>query len=574
MTTYKNTFLNVKGGSHSPSCTGPIMICMPNEEGTYLSFIHCLLTEVPGLSQYLHATGTDNELALRNATAAGMQNATFLLCYLHSQRNIKTKLKELGISQSLNSKIWCDIYAKGSGLLWSDSKEQFNEREEILLEEWDTLESEERRGSPQFASYFRKFKLEDMRERMAKYIIQDLGLGDQPYHQNILEAVNCMIKEWTNFVSQDLDKFIISIYDFAESFEIETELAWFGISEKWEVKESYRQHMPKVPHEATTMDEWKATKKRVSKICPDAEMYKQCRTFKFSNKVASTSSVSGQTSSVDEEPSFEVIAPLAKFFSEEELCGMHDKARADVKNNKIHEGFKQHSFLVDSGRPLPYTVQSANSGKCSCTCTVIQKNSLCHHCIAVAIKTGKLNSLESNFTGRRLTRITTSSALTSVGSKMLPKKRQRSEEEVPSQHRAEELLQPVQLSSEPINDTALVIRANRMPDNPVPSAPLVVKRIGGGIRKCSGCRRPITSPVEGFSAEDESEFCFGRLEAYNYWNKTTKSYQSTVSTRHFHLNPVCTKVQGSEAFRIKTDKVPVSSSLRELIKERLLQYLT
>ena len=32
-----------------------------------------------------------------------------------------------------------DIYAKGSGLLRSDSKEQFNERVEILLEEWDTL---------------------------------------------------------------------------------------------------------------------------------------------------------------------------------------------------------------------------------------------------------------------------------------------------------------------------------------------------------------------------------------------------------------------------------------------------
>lgn len=60
-----------------------------------------------------------------------------------------------------------------------------------------------------------------------------------------------------------------------------------------------------------TADERKTTMKRVSKICPDAEMYKQCRIFKFSNKVASTSSVSGQTSSVDKELSFEVIAPLA-----------------------------------------------------------------------------------------------------------------------------------------------------------------------------------------------------------------------------------------------------------------------
>ena len=118
-----------------------------------------------------------------------------------------------------------------------------------------------------------------------------------------------MYKEWTNFVPQDLDKFIISIYDFAASFEIETELAWFGISEKWEVKESYRQHMPKVLHGAMTTDERKATMMRVFKVCPDAQMYKQCRTFIFSNNVASTSSVSGRTSSVDKEPGFEVIAP-------------------------------------------------------------------------------------------------------------------------------------------------------------------------------------------------------------------------------------------------------------------------
>ena len=154
---------------------------------------------------------------------------------------------------------------------------------------------------------------------------------------------------------------------------------------------------------------------------------------------------------------------------------------------------------------------------------------------------------------------------------MQPKKHQRSEEEVPSQHRAEELLQPVQLSLEPINETTLVIRINRMPDNSVSSAPLIVKRIGGRIRKCSGCQKPITSPVEGFSAE----FCFGRLETYNYWNKTTKSYQSTVSTRHFHLNPACTK-------RSKEVKLSESKLTRNCVlkpqgadqREVLSQYLT
>lgn len=240
--------------------------------------------------------------------------------------------------------------------------------------------------------------------------------------------------------------------------------------------------MPKVSHGAMTTDERKAAMKRVSKISPDAEMYKQCRASKFSNKVASTRSVTGRTSTVDKEPGFEVISPLAKFFSEEELYGIYDKARAEVKNNRIRDGFKQHSFLVDSGRPLPYTVQRAYGGNYSCTCTFFQRNSLCHHCIAVAMKTGTLDSLVSSFSGTSLTRITTSSAPASVGSKMPPKKRQRSEE-VHLQHSEEELLQPVQLTSEPINATTHVIRTNRIPDNPLPSAPLVLKRIGGGIRK-------------------------------------------------------------------------------------------
>lgn len=117
VTTYKNTLLKVKNGTNSPTCLGPIMVCMTKEEATYLSFMHCLLQAVPGLSQYLHATSTDGEPSLRNATAAGMQNATGLLCYLHSKRNVESKLKELGFSKSLTTKICQDIYAKGSGLL-------------------------------------------------------------------------------------------------------------------------------------------------------------------------------------------------------------------------------------------------------------------------------------------------------------------------------------------------------------------------------------------------------------------------------------------------------------------------
>ena len=199
-----------------------------------------------------------------------------------------------------------------------------------------------------------------------------------------------------------------------------------------------------------TVHERKAFIKRISKVCPDAEMYKRCRAFKFSSKVTSTSFVNSQASLTDKEPGFHAIASLAKFFSEEKLYGKYDKARADMKNNRIRDGFKQHSFLVDSGRSLPYTVQIAKGGKCSCTCRGFQRNSLCHHCIAVAMKTGKLDGLVSSFSGRSITWITTTSARASVGSKMPPKKCQRSED-VPTQHSEEDVAQ-----SEPF-----IIRTNQ-----------------------------------------------------------------------------------------------------------------
>ena len=378
--------------------------------------------------------------------------------------------------------------------------------------------------------------------------------------------MNRMIKEWTNFVPQDLDKFVMSMYDFAESFEVETELAWFGIPDKWEVREEYRQHLPQVSHLLMKTDECQDSAKRASKICPDAGAYKECRAFRFPGKVASTNSSTSNQSNVTE-PSFEVIAPLANHFSEQELYGMHGKATAALKNNHVRDGFKQRSYLVDSGRPLPYTVQCAKSGKCSCTCAQFQRNNLCHHCIAVATKTGNLNSLVANFKGRNLTSVATSSAPASVGSKMPPRKRQRTIEVMPSQQSDDEVLQPEQLTSESLGETTLLIRKNRKPEDPSPSAPLVLKPIAGGIRKCSGCQKPITADVVGFSSVDDKHFCFGRFEAYYYWNKNANSYKSTLSTRHYHLNPVCTKVHDGRA-QIKVDQVRVTPTLRELLKDR------
>ena len=116
---------------------------------------------------------------------------------------------------------------------------------------------------------------------------------------------------------------------------------------------------------------------------------------------------------------------MNKYFSEQELYGLHAKAKAVLISNTIREGFKPRSFIVDSGRPLPYTVQFANSGKCSCNCVFFNRNNVCHHCIAVAMRAGKLDDLVASFSTRSLNQITTSTAPASVGSKRPPRKRKR-----------------------------------------------------------------------------------------------------------------------------------------------------
>ena len=77
-----------------------------------------------------------------------------------------------------------------------------------------------------------------------------------------------------------------------------------------------------------------------------------------------------------------------------------------------------------------------------------------------------------------MNQITTSTAPASVGSKRPPRKRKRTEEEHPFQQiEDEEALQSEHLTSQSVGETTLLITKNKKPDDPIPSAPLVLKRL-------------------------------------------------------------------------------------------------
>ena len=192
VTSYKNTLLEVKETKHSPSFLGPMMICLTKNHQTYLSFVHRLVREVPGFSNYLHVYGTDGEDALVNSLAAGFQGASHLLCYIHCKKNIQQKIQQIGLSEGLAKRICCDLFAR-SGLVWSKSDAEFEERASLLIEEWDALERSERQGEPKFSAYFLANKKEDMKGKICKFVVEALGVGDGPYTQNIPESVNDLI---------------------------------------------------------------------------------------------------------------------------------------------------------------------------------------------------------------------------------------------------------------------------------------------------------------------------------------------------------------------------------------------
>ena len=162
VTKYKNTLFKVKGTDHSPSFLGP------KEEHTYLFLMHCLLREVPGYSQYFHAYGTDNEVALVNALAAAFHNGKGLFCYIHIKKNISFKLQKLGLSVETREEICRDIFSKPKGLLW-DEPTKFLDTASGLMKKWDELEGKERHGTPKISPYLKKQHLDALKSKTARF---------------------------------------------------------------------------------------------------------------------------------------------------------------------------------------------------------------------------------------------------------------------------------------------------------------------------------------------------------------------------------------------------------------------
>ena len=357
------------------------------------------------------------------------------------------------------------------------------------MEEWDTLERSEKSGPPAFKQYFREHKLDDMRSKMAAFVLKDLGLGNKPYEENIPESVDDMMKDWMKYIPQEMDRLIVNLYDFVQSFDQEEEMAWFQLSDKWEVCHQFQQHLPRKSHAEMTQEERKAFLKKVCRICPDPEAYKRCCNFKVQPLYSSSARRSSRQSACD----LSDLSALSGHFSKEEQASLLEKAKTVLHNDQFRQGFKDSVYFVDSGGQLPHRVQCFKSGKCTCDCNFFGRNNLCHHCLAIAIHLNCVANIVRAYQGRSLHKTSAASAPKNVGRKVPSRKRPLPVTEV-EVHHSSDMDADVQnrgtnFQSEVVNPTTLVIRRAERPEDPPPSAPLVLKKIGVTSKSALGASR-------------------------------------------------------------------------------------
>ncbi|KAJ7386124.1 hypothetical protein OS493_012468 [Desmophyllum pertusum] len=111
----------------------------------------------------------------------------------------------------------------------------------------------------------------------------------------------------------------------------------------------------------------------------------------------------------------------------------------------------------------------------------------------------------------------TNTAPKGVGGKVPPRKKRSTETYTPHRESTEDVSD--RFSVEQVDPTKIVIHRTDRPEDPPVTAPLVVKKITGGIRKCAGCTKEINiSTTQGkISHVCNHKLIWVILHVFGFW---------------------------------------------------------
>ena len=213
--TYPHLMLQDVITKKSPLLLGPVLVHQSTNFSVFNYFASTLVGCRPKLRQVL-AFGSDGDKALIEAFTHNFPYAIQLHCFIHFQRNVAEKLKNLGFSSAISQEFLDDIFGKQIGNSYQEglvdccSADDMDRCLSILKNTWDSREIAHLSSSESsFYAFFNKYQSDVVKYHMRKDLRESVGLGSPPsiFTTNGAESINAAIKRKVDHKESDWPQF-------------------------------------------------------------------------------------------------------------------------------------------------------------------------------------------------------------------------------------------------------------------------------------------------------------------------------------------------------------------------------
>ena len=248
VTTFTYSHVVNKTTKRSPTFFGPMFVHTEKNYESYYFFFSTLLKLEPKLDGII-AVGTDGEQAIVKAlNAVFMGKPVHLRCFIHMKDNIRRKLTELLLPETIREEIIRDIFGTQQGTVYvmgildALSPADFDDRLSSLKTKWDELEhSVHPHQEPQFYQWLLKNEVEDMKVSMIASVRESAGLGSPPvaYTTNRNESMNKVAKSYADYRQSSWVQLANNMFDLVNAQTKVVEKAVYGMGE-YKFKPTYK----------------------------------------------------------------------------------------------------------------------------------------------------------------------------------------------------------------------------------------------------------------------------------------------------------------------------------------------
>ena len=156
-----------------------------------------------------------------------------LSCAIHLRRNIKQQLQDRKFPEQHRKATMDEIFGarKGTvyleGLIDAESCMDFDDKLASLKSLWEERESSDNACTPGFFEWFRKNKVDVLKNSVIRPVRIKAGLGNLPeqFTTNASESLNAVIKSKVDYERSSLNKFIDKMKSLVDDQQKEIERA-------------------------------------------------------------------------------------------------------------------------------------------------------------------------------------------------------------------------------------------------------------------------------------------------------------------------------------------------------------